>query len=129
MSKHTRLHRFEFCYLRSFGTTDLKHSPQFGIASKRSKKCQPLLKNRPKEWATALALKHVLVSWDLWTYCIGFKLQHRHRHHHHRIFVLHIQLGGARIRRYDVVLVSKRLSHVRTYDETIRYCFTVHASY
>lgn len=37
-------------------------------------KCQILLKIRPKEWATALVLKHLLVLWNLWTYCIRFNL-------------------------------------------------------
>ena len=36
-------------------------------------------KNWPKEWATALALKHLLVSWDLWTYQIGFKFHHPYK--------------------------------------------------
>ena len=32
------------------------------------------IKIQPKEWTTALVLKNLLVSWDLWTYRIGFKL-------------------------------------------------------
>ena len=32
------------------------------------------IKIQLKEWTTALLLKHLLVSWDWWTYCIGFKL-------------------------------------------------------
>ena len=33
---------------------------------------KPSVKIQPKEWTTALTFKHLLVSWDLWMYWIGF---------------------------------------------------------
>ena len=66
MNNHTRIHHFVCCYPRFFGTA-LKHS-------KCHRHHELSIKIQLKEWTTALLLKHLLVSWDLWTYCIGFKV-------------------------------------------------------
>ena len=107
MINHTRLHHFECCYLQFFGTTASKHSSHAHVYRRHE-----LSKIQPKEWATALALKHVLVSWDLWTYCIGFKLIRVYRHHH--IFTSRRRDDTIQ---YDAVLVSSRDAAV-TYMHT-----------
>ena len=112
MSDHTRLHHF--------GTTasdpDVRHFTEPSHVPVHLYRHHELsIKIQTKEWITALVLKHLLVSWDLWTYCIGFKLQHRHRHHHRHIF--------ASMRRDDTMCWYRdemRLSrtYVRTYDSS-----------
>ena len=65
-------------------------------------------KIQPKEWTTALALKHLLVSWDLWTYRIGFKLPYHHlciddnTIRWYRIGIIH-HIFAASMRRYNTM--------------------------
>ena len=120
MSNHTRLHRFEFCYLRSFGTTDSKHTSRVHFC-----RYEFSIKIQPKEWTAALALKHLLVSWDLWTYRNGFKLPY---HYHHLCIDETIRCGGTVLESSSHlcidetircgVLVPMWLSHVCSYDSS-----------
>ena len=106
MSDHTRLHHF--------GTTasdpDVRHFTEPSHVPVHLYRHHELsIKTQPKEWTTALVLKHLLVSWDLWTYRIGLKLSTSSSSSSHLRIVYHNHAMQCE-RQYDVMLVSMWLS-------------------